>query len=205
MLLDSISRRARRLVCSVNVIDSAGTTMAHRHIMSYLRESAMGDANKTVQFDTNQTFFITTKRLSSLGQTNAFRNVFGLFKRAFPLPARIVEGIEVLSSSPFADSSAPSSFASIFEPSSMPRDIGGTLCTGTDQHCCLGVEQSPRLDDNDALWQRYTDLTPVAAVSACAGATRPPLPLAHASHSRCACDCSHRRTLLPPLARACAP
>jgi len=130
-----------------------------------LKESAVGDANKTVKFDTKKTFFITSsKRLSSLGTTSAFRSVFNLFKRTFTLPARITEGIEVLGTTPF-ETSPSSMFSAIFEPSTMPRDIGGMLHTGTDQHCCVGVEQSPRLDDADALWRRYTEAIPASAVS----------------------------------------
>ena len=41
-----------------------------------------------------------------------------------------------------------------FERSALPSDIGGELTTGTDGHCCLGVEQ-PALCDEDAVWAKY--------------------------------------------------
>ena len=146
MLLDEISRKAHRVVCSVNVFDIAGVTMAHRGIINYFRESATGDANSTVLgFSTRTSFFV--------GTTSVARNLFALFKRIQPLP-----NVELLESNAFE--SASSSFSANFEPSAMPHDIGGTLRSGTDLHCCLGVEQSPRLDDADALWRHYKELTP---------------------------------------------
>ena len=79
------------------------------------------------------------------------------------LPERIAKGIELLGSNPFQTPS--SSFSGLFEPSTMPQDFGGTLITGIDQHCCVGVEQSPRLDDADALWRRYKELTPAKSTA----------------------------------------
>merc|ERR1712096_406549 len=55
------------------------------------------------------------------------------------------------SSDPFA---ASADFAARFERSAVPSDIGGELTTGTDGHCCLGVEQ-PALCDEDAVWTKY--------------------------------------------------
>ena len=52
---------------------------------------------------------------------------------------------------PFATSAK---FAACFERSALPSVIGGELTTGTDGHCCLGVEQ-PALCDEDAVWVNY--------------------------------------------------
>ena len=57
----------------------------------------------------------------------------------------------LLSGDPFA---ASADFAARFERSALPSDIGGELTTGTDGHCCLGVEQ-PALCDEDAVWAKY--------------------------------------------------
>ena len=56
----------------------------------------------------------------------------------------------LISGDPFASAD----FAARFERSALPSDIGGELTTGTDGHCCLGVEQ-PALCDEDAVWAKY--------------------------------------------------
>ena len=57
----------------------------------------------------------------------------------------------IAGSDPF---SVSADFAARFERSALPSDIGGELTTGTDGHCCLGVEQ-PALCDEDAVWAKY--------------------------------------------------
>ena len=58
---------------------------------------------------------------------------------------------KVISGDPF---SASADFVERFERAKMPADVGGELRTGTDGHCCLGVEQ-PALRDNAAIWAKY--------------------------------------------------
>ena len=47
MLLDALSRRARRVVQFVNVIDVGGATLAHRKALPYLKEFVGGEATLT--------------------------------------------------------------------------------------------------------------------------------------------------------------
>ena len=54
--------------------------------------------------------------------------------------------------------SASPDFATRYNKSDMPSDIGGELTTGTDGHCCLGVEQHV-LCDEESLWARYSKLS----------------------------------------------
>ena len=37
----------------------------------------------------------------------------------------------------------------------MPRNIGGDLATGVDEHCCSGVENQPLLSDVEGICRRY--------------------------------------------------
>ena len=53
--------------------------------------------------------------------------------------------------------SSHSSSAEMHRRSSLPADIGGTLTTGIDGHCCRGVEL-PSLNDSDAVWRFYEAL-----------------------------------------------
>ena len=48
MLLDMLSRRAKKVVSYVNLIDCEGFTMAHRRLLGYPNAMAGGEAHNAV-------------------------------------------------------------------------------------------------------------------------------------------------------------
>ena len=62
-------------------------------------------------------------------------------------------------------------FATVFEKSSLPANVGGTLTVGIDEHCCRGVSLHS-LNDGDAVWSHYKErLSPalLAQMARCVG------------------------------------
>ena len=77
-----------------------------------------------------------------------------MFKRTFLRSERQRSAIKVHSG---ADSFAFPDFSDVFERSALPADVGGTLTSGADGHCCRGVEL-PAVSDAEAMWGLYQGL-----------------------------------------------
>ena len=144
MVLDALSRRARRVVRFAIVINLEGTGLGHRKTIPYIKEFSGGDS-VWVAPDVGSTAHVVCcgKVAASI---YALADRMGLFSAAIQATTFLIAGTD-----PFA---ASSDFAASFDRSAMPSDIGGELVTGTDGHCCLGIEQ-PALCDEDAIWANY--------------------------------------------------
>ena len=141
MLLDQLSRRARKVVCHRILIDVKGVSFAHRKLLPYTKEFISGQGNATNSVFAAAGYILNISSVaSSLYNTAAkvFQNE-GQRRRT-----------TLMSGDPFDSAN----FAARFERSALPSDIGGELKTGADGHCCLGVEQ-PALCDEDAVWAKY--------------------------------------------------
>ena len=77
-----------------------------------------------------------------------------MFKRTFLKSEQQRSTIKVHSG---ADAFVSPGFSDLFERSALPADVGGTLTSGADGHCCGGVEL-PAVSDAEAIWGLYQGL-----------------------------------------------
>ena len=147
MLLDALSRRARRVACFAQVIDLEGMSAGHRMLIPYTKEFVGGDSVLVVPDMRSTTHFVRSGKV--------FANLYALFGRIGVITARqLATTFLIAGPDPFA---ASAEFAAHYDKSALPSDIGGELTTGIGGHCCLGVAQ-PILCDEDAVWEKYLSL-----------------------------------------------
>ena len=144
MVLDALSRRAQRVVRFTFVIDLKGVDIGHRKCIPYIKEFVGGDFKRVVPNGCSTTHFVRSGKVSA--------NLYALLCRMGVITARqLATTFLIAGPDPFA---ASAKFAARYDRSALPSDIGGELTTGTDGHCCLGIEQ-PTLCDEDAVWAKY--------------------------------------------------
>ena len=144
MMLDVLSRRAKRLVQVKVIIDMRRGNIRHRKLLPHLKEYLASDANETVPDLAAHTYILNINATVS--------SIFNIVKGSV-MNEHQKNTCTLISGDPFVSSL---NFADRFERSAMPADVGGELRTGEDGHCCLEVWQ-PALSDGDALWAKYTN------------------------------------------------
>ena len=145
---DLLSQRSKRVVRFSQVIDTHGTSLAHRKLMPYIKVFAASDAGNAVPPMRHTTYIVRINPVAS--------GIINLAKRLFASEHQ-KKSVFRLTGNPFA---ASSDFSTLFEPNMLPTAVGGTLSSGTDGHCCRGVNL-PVLSDADAVWSFYEScLTP---------------------------------------------
>ena len=143
-MLDLLSRRAMRVVSFVWVADARGGTPDHRKILPYFKLWIAGEATDSKPPLGGTAYFVRASSIAASVINMGFRLGFG---------AKYQETTAILSN---ADAFSSPQFAALFERSSLPADIGGTLTVGIDGHCCRGVPL-PSLNDSDAVWKHYEE------------------------------------------------
>ena len=116
--------------------------MAHRKLAPHAKLVLIGKGTKAVPPIQTKVFLVRSNRFTAA--------VFNISKRA--LSEKMRSSVIILTGS---DAFASSEFAALFERTSLPADIGGTLSTGSGGHCCRGVEFPALCDNDDALWDLY--------------------------------------------------
>ena len=134
MVLDTLSRKTKRVVCYGNVIDWNGAGLGHRKLISYTKEFSAGDAPKTVPNLLACAFLVGVNTIAA-GLINTAKAAF--------LNEDLKRRTEVISGDPFQHSH---DFAERFDRAIMPVDVGGELSAGDDGHCCVGVAHTALTD-----------------------------------------------------------
>ena len=111
-------------------------------MLPYMKEFISGEANHSNSVAVAAVYILNVNAIAS----SLYNTTATVFQNESQRSKTIL-----LSGDPFV---ASTDFAARFERSALPADIGGELTTGTDGHCCLGVEQ-PALCDEDAVWAKY--------------------------------------------------
>ena len=169
MVLDTLSRRARRVVRFAIVMDMKGTGAGHRKAIPYVNVFSAGDSTKVVPNMHSTTFFVRSGKVTA--------GIYATIGRMGILSANAkATTFFVAGPDPFA---ASTDFSTRFKRSALPAAVGGTLVTGAvsdnicirtrdrvadyahicyllaqDEHCCVGVDL-PAAADADAVWTRH--------------------------------------------------
>ena len=148
MVLDQLSRRARKMVLHRLLIDGKGLSFTHRKLLPYVKEFSSGQAGTTFCVEAAATYLLNANAVAA-----SIYNVYVKLRLVSTESER--SSTFILRSDPFASSA---DFGGRFERSTLPSDLEGELTTGRDGHCCLGVEH-PTLCDEHAVWTKYISLS----------------------------------------------
>ena len=120
MVLDTLSRRARRVVGFAIVIDLEGTGVGHRKLIPYMEEFAGGKSGRVVPPMRSTTYCVRSGKVAA--------GIYALAGRLSFFSANLqATTFLIVGPDPFA---ASADFSTRFRRSTLPTPVGGTLNIG---------------------------------------------------------------------------